>query len=104
LRADADEAARMFAEEHIVESAPALFQGLARVLSGDLDGGDAYFQAVLSAQEEASTPETIAVALGERSLLAMARGQWSRAGILADEAGAVLRRELEASSRSQAVA
>jgi LuxR family maltose regulon positive regulatory protein len=91
MRADADEAARRFAEEHIVESAPALFQGLARVLSGDLDGGDAYFQTVLSAQEEASTPETIAVALGERSLLAMARGQWSRAGILADEAGAVLR-------------
>jgi LuxR family transcriptional regulator, maltose regulon positive regulatory protein len=92
MRADADEAARRFAEEHIVESAPALFQGLARVLSGDLDGGDAYFQAVLGSQEEASTPETIAVALGERSLLAMARGQWSRAGILADEAGAVLRK------------
>jgi LuxR family transcriptional regulator, maltose regulon positive regulatory protein len=36
MRADADEAARRFAEEHIVETAPALFQGLARVLSGDL--------------------------------------------------------------------
>jgi LuxR family transcriptional regulator, maltose regulon positive regulatory protein len=92
MRADADEAARRFAEEHIVESAPALLQGLARVLSGDLDGGDACFEAVLGAREETSTPETVAVALGERSLLAMARGQWSRAEALAEQAGAVLLR------------
>jgi LuxR family maltose regulon positive regulatory protein len=92
MRADADEAARRFAEEHIVESAPALFQGLARVLSGDLEGGDAFFQTVLSVGEETNTPETVAVALGERSLLAMARGEWSRAEILAEQAGAVLRR------------
>jgi LuxR family transcriptional regulator, maltose regulon positive regulatory protein len=92
MRTDADEAARRFAEEHIVESAPALFQGLARVLSGDLDGGDAYFEAVLSGGEQTSTPETVAVALGERSLLAMARGQWSGAEALAEQAGAVLRR------------
>ena len=92
MRADADEAARRFAEEHIVESAPALLQGLARVLSGDLEGGDAFFQTVLSVGEETSTPETVAVALGERSLLAMARGEWSRAEILAEQAGAVLRR------------
>jgi LuxR family transcriptional regulator, maltose regulon positive regulatory protein len=92
MRADADEAARRFAEEHIVESAPALLQGLARVLSGDLEGGDAYLETVLSARKETSTPETVAVALGERSLLAMARGQWSRAEVLAEQAGAVLRR------------
>jgi LuxR family maltose regulon positive regulatory protein len=92
MGADADEAARRFTQEHIVESAPALFQGLARVLSGDLEGGDAFFQTVLSVREEASTPETVAVALGERALLAMARGQWSRAEVLAEQAGAVLRR------------
>ena len=92
MRADADEAARRFTEEHIVESAPALFQGLARVLAGDLDGGEAFFEQVLSAGEEPNTPETIAVALGERSLLAMARDDWSRAETLAEQAGAVLRR------------
>jgi LuxR family maltose regulon positive regulatory protein len=92
MRADADEAARRFAEEHIVESAPALYQGIARVLSGDVEAADAYFDTVLSAAEEISTPETVAVALGERSLLAMARGQWSRAEVLADRAGAVLRK------------
>ena len=75
-----------------MESAPALFQGLARVLSGDLEAADAYFETVLSPGEETGTPETVAVALGEQSLLAMARGQWSRAETLAEQAGAVLRR------------
>ena len=92
MRADADEAARRFAEAHIAESAPAVFQGLARVLSGDLEGGEAFFETALSVGEDISTPETVAVALGERSLLAMARGEWNRAETLADEAGAILRR------------
>jgi len=92
MRADADEAARRFAAENIVESAPALYQGLARVYCGDPDGSDAFFEAALSVREEDSTPETLAVALGQRSLLAMARNQWSRAEALADQAATVLRR------------
>ena len=39
--ADADEAVRRCAAQGIVTPAPALYQGLARVLSGDLEGGDA---------------------------------------------------------------
>ena len=38
VRADADEAVRRCAAENIVTPAPALYQGLGRVLSGDLDG------------------------------------------------------------------
>ena len=41
MRADADEAARRLAAESIRSRAAALMQGVARVLSGDLDGGDA---------------------------------------------------------------
>ena len=41
MRADADEAVRRFAAESFVTPAPALLQGIARVLCGDLDGGDA---------------------------------------------------------------
>ena len=44
MRADADEAVHRFAAENIVAPAPALMQGIARVLSGDLDGGDASFE------------------------------------------------------------
>ena len=49
MRADADEAVRRFAAETFVTPAPALVQGIARVLCGDLDGGDASLQDDLSA-------------------------------------------------------
>jgi LuxR family maltose regulon positive regulatory protein len=91
-RADADEAVRRCAAESIVTPAPALYQGLARVHSGDLDGGDASFEDAVSAGEQAGAHETLAVTLSERSLVAMARSQWSRAEALADQAGTVFRR------------
>jgi LuxR family transcriptional regulator, maltose regulon positive regulatory protein len=92
IRADADEAVRRCAAESIVTPAPTLYQGLARVLSGDLDGGDASFEDAVSAGEQAGAHETLAVTLCERSLVAMARHQWSRAEVLANQASAVLRR------------
>jgi LuxR family maltose regulon positive regulatory protein len=67
-------------------------QGLARVLCGDLDGGDASLEEVLRAGEGAGAPEVIASALCERSLLAMARGEWDQAEVLAGQARTVLRR------------
>ena len=99
MRADADEAARRFGAEGgvqpsstvLMKSSAALFQGIARFLCGDLDGGDAYLQDAVSMGEAGDVPETVAVALAERSLLAMARNQWDQAGTLADQAGAVLR-------------
>ena len=90
VRADADEAVRRCAEQGIVTPAPALYQGLARVLSGDLDGGDASFEAAIGPGEQAGVHETLAVTLCERSLVAMARNQWGRAEALADQARTVL--------------
>jgi LuxR family maltose regulon positive regulatory protein len=91
MRADADEAVRRCAAESIVTPAPALYQGLARVLSGDLDGGDESFQDAVGSGEQAGVHETLAVTLCERSLVAMAHGEWGRAEILADQARTVLR-------------
>ena len=79
MRADADEAARRFAAESVREPAAALMQGVARVLSGDLDGGDASLKNAASVAEVTGAPDVAAVALCERSLVAMARGEWSRA-------------------------
>jgi LuxR family maltose regulon positive regulatory protein len=90
--ADADEAVRSCAAQSIVTPAPALYQGLARVLSGDLDGGDSSFEDAVSAGEQAGAHETLAVTLAERSLVAMAHSQWSRAEALAEQASTVLRR------------
>jgi ATP/maltotriose-dependent transcriptional regulator MalT len=88
MRADADEAARRFAAAGTVPPATALLQGIARVLSGDLEGADAFFEDAVS-MRESGAPDTLAEALSERALLAMARGDWSRAEALAAQAAAV---------------
>ncbi|HEU5391650.1 MAG TPA: LuxR C-terminal-related transcriptional regulator [Streptosporangiaceae bacterium] len=92
MRADADEAVRGFAAEGIKAPIARLCQGLARILSGDLDGGDASFADAVVIATEAGAPEGLAEALSERSLLAMARGEWSRAEVLEEQARGTLRR------------
>jgi hypothetical protein len=67
-----------------------LLQGTARILCGDLDGGDAFFADALSLEEERGAPDIIALTLCERSLVAMARDQWNQAGALASRAAAHL--------------
>ena len=67
-------------------------QGLARVLSGDLDGGDASLADAVSAGEQVGGHEARAGALYQRALLAMARGEWSRAGVFAVQARTALQR------------
>ena len=92
MRADADEAVRRFAAQSFVTPAPAFLQGIARLLCGDLDGGDASLQDGTSVGEQAGAHEDVAIALCERSLVAIARGEWGRAEALADRARTVLRR------------
>jgi LuxR family transcriptional regulator, maltose regulon positive regulatory protein len=92
MRADADEAARRFTAEGIMAPIAALCQGLARIVSGDLDGGDASFADAVVIATEAGAPEGLAEALSERALVAMARGEWTRAEALAEQAGGTLHR------------
>ena len=91
MRADADETARRFAAANIVMPAAAYFQGIARVLSGDLHDGDAFLEDVISIGDSAA-PDVLAGAFCQRSLVAMARGHWDQAEALARDAAAVLRR------------
>jgi LuxR family transcriptional regulator, maltose regulon positive regulatory protein len=91
MRADADEAARLFAAESVPEPAAALMQGVVQVLSGDLDGGDASLGDAASVAEAVGAPDVAAVALCERSLEVMARGEWGKAQVLAGRARTVLR-------------
>jgi LuxR family maltose regulon positive regulatory protein len=91
LRADADEAARRFAAQNMVAPAPALVQGLARILSGDLDGADVFLEDAITVGRTAGAPELVPIAQAERALVAMARGDWGWAEVLAERAGAMLR-------------
>jgi LuxR family maltose regulon positive regulatory protein len=91
MRSDADEAVRRFAAQGIAMTTPARVLGIARMLSDDLAGGDASLQDALSVGKQAGAPEDLAIALCERSLLAMARSDWGRAEALAGRARTVLR-------------
>jgi LuxR family transcriptional regulator, maltose regulon positive regulatory protein len=92
MRADADDAVRRCAAAGIVSPTPARYAGIARVLCGDPEGGDAAFRTAVSVAEGADAPEELAIALSERALLAMGRGDWERAEVLAADAGGALQR------------
>ena len=52
MRADADEAVRRCAEEGLMVPAAALLQGIARILCGDRDGGDASLETAVRGTKE----------------------------------------------------
>jgi LuxR family transcriptional regulator, maltose regulon positive regulatory protein len=87
MRADADEAVRRCAEAGIVAPVIPLFQGISYVLDGDLDAADLCFEDAI-AIGDIGAPDVLAIAVCERALLAMARGDWDRAGDLARQARA----------------
>jgi LuxR family transcriptional regulator, maltose regulon positive regulatory protein len=93
MYADAGEAARRFAAQNIVVSTTTLYQGIARILCGDLDGGDALLEDAVSAAEDLRTHDVLAIALPERSLVAVARHQWERAEAFANQAHSVMHRD-----------
>jgi LuxR family maltose regulon positive regulatory protein len=92
MRTDADEAAQRFAAQNIMAASPMLTQGIARVLAGDLDGGDASLADAASAAEQASAAEELALALCQRALLAINRSAWDEAEVLAGHARTALHR------------
>jgi LuxR family maltose regulon positive regulatory protein len=91
MRADAEEAERTLAAANIVAPVASLCRAIARILAGDLDGTDALLEDTVRAAAEVGGREVQADALCERSLLAMADGDWSRAETLACQAGDALR-------------
>jgi LuxR family maltose regulon positive regulatory protein len=91
MRADADEAVHKLAAANIVVAGPVLSQGIARILFGDLDEGDARLEKAASIAAEVGSPEPLGIALCERALVAIARGDWNQAEIMADQATAALR-------------
>ena len=91
MLADADDAVLRFAAQSFVTPAPAFLQGIARILCGDLDGGDASLEDGIRVAEEVGAHEDCALALCERSLVAMARSDWGNAEIMAGRADTALR-------------
>jgi LuxR family maltose regulon positive regulatory protein len=92
MLADADEAVRRFATESFVIPTHKLVQGIARVLSGDLGGGDASLEDAASIAEHVGSGEDLVIALCERALVAITLGEWDQAGVFSGQARTALRR------------
>jgi LuxR family transcriptional regulator, maltose regulon positive regulatory protein len=92
MRADAGEAARKFAVTGTVVPVTGLLQGIGQILSGDLDGGEAFLAEAIATGAEIGAPDVLADILCERSLVAMARNHWDQAEAFAGQARTVLRR------------
>ena len=89
---DADDAVNRFAALHVMAPMALVCQGLARVLAGDPDAGDASFQDATIMASAVGAPEGLAEALSLRSLLAMERRDWAHAEIFAEQAATALHR------------
>ncbi|HTU09135.1 MAG TPA: LuxR C-terminal-related transcriptional regulator, partial [Trebonia sp.] len=92
MRADAEEAVDRFGADGVMTPSPVFYLGIARVLGGDLDGGDDSFEIAVRVGEQTEAHEIRAGALCERSLVAMARHQWGQAEDLAYQAHDALHR------------
>ena len=93
MQADARDAARRFAAAGIVTPGAVLLLGIAQILSGDPETGDATLADAVRIGEGAGAHEITAAVLAERSLLAAARGHWTRADAMAGQAHDMLGRE-----------
>ena len=91
MRADSGEAVRRFAAEPAVLPSPLLCQGIARILCGDSEGGNASLAEAVRLGDDAGVHEVAAAARCERALLAVARGDWAGAEVLAQQAPIALR-------------
>jgi LuxR family transcriptional regulator, maltose regulon positive regulatory protein len=90
MRVDADQAVRRFAALGTVPPVAGLCQGLALVLGGDPTGADASFEEAIRAGGDFGAPDVLADLWCERSLLAITRGEWSRAEAFASQARAAV--------------
>ena len=91
MRADAELAARTMAARSFWRPSATLYLAVAHLMAGDPDRADALFQDAAAAGRAGMANLGACVALGERSLLAIAQGAWEAAGRHLSEARSLAR-------------
>ncbi len=91
MRADAELAARTMAARSFWRPSATLYLAVAHLMAGDPDRADALFQDAAAAGRAGMANLGACIALGERSLLAIARGAWEAAGRHLSEARSLAR-------------
>jgi LuxR family transcriptional regulator, maltose regulon positive regulatory protein len=92
MQADAETALRVVPTGTPPQAAAQLLLGIAFMLAGDRSSADRHLANAAQAGEELGL-DVATVALAERSILAMSRGDWSRAEVLTERARAGARPE-----------
>jgi LuxR family maltose regulon positive regulatory protein len=90
MQADAASAVAKLGKDDLWRPAALLVQGAAALLLGDSDGADPIFAEAVERAARIGSTETHAVAVGERSLIAVARDDARAADALAEEAWRVV--------------
>jgi len=91
MRADAERALTLVPAGSLLRASAQVLLGISHLLAGDPDLADRMLAAAAEAGEDAGA-DTAMVALAERSILALAREDWSQAEILAERARSIARR------------
>ncbi len=90
MQSDAELALARLPKDDAWIPAALLVQGAAAVLLGDVDRGDSILEHAVERAARIGSTETHAIAVGERSLIAAARGDVRAADVLAEEAQRVV--------------
>lgn len=90
MRSDAAVSVRLEPEASPWRPAALMLYGVGCLLSGDLDAADGILADAVEAAERIAAFPSSSVAVAERSLMAMDRGDWSAAQALTRDAGAIV--------------
>jgi LuxR family maltose regulon positive regulatory protein len=91
LRDDAELACKLVPTGSLLRAPAVLLLGISYLLVGELDRADGLLGEAAEVAEDTNATDSAAIALAERALVAIERGEWDQAGLLADHARSLLR-------------
>ena len=90
LRADAELAGQLVPTGSLLRAPAVLLLGMSHLLVGDPDHADSLLAEAVEVAQDTKATDTAAIALAERALVAIDRGQWDKAELLTDHARSLL--------------
>jgi LuxR family maltose regulon positive regulatory protein len=91
LRSDAELACQLVPTGSLLRAPAVLLLGISHLLVGDLDHADSLLAEAVEVAEDTKATDTAAIALAERALVAIERGEWDKAELLTEHARFLLR-------------
>jgi LuxR family maltose regulon positive regulatory protein len=91
LRTDAELACKLVPTGSVLRAPAVLLLGISYLLVGDVDRADSLLGEAAEVAEDTKTTDTAAIALAERVMVAIDRGEWAKARPLAEHVRSLLR-------------